>query len=237
MRLAFDEELEASGDVASSLAIEIDGEEPDASVVAREAFVEGSELVVRLSPTEAADGSSAAVYFALYAGLLSVGAADESGALGTVRAADDGACAVLDDPALFVVPSGLAFDIVSAVEGDEEAGVCAETVIEVSSFAQLRVISWVTLGEDGPVVFKHNHQFLRDTNATAADSLAQAISTGTDGAFTAVAEGRQVTITATEPHDGQLIEPTLVEGAVDDFDAAMTETVDAALASAAAMAG
>lgn len=212
VRLAFDKELAAADDVARALRVQMDGADPDAKTVAVAAQVQGSDVVVRLTPTDAADGSDPRVYFALHNGVLSVGAAEDDGGLPGVRAASGDADAVLEQPVSCLVPSGVQIEVVSSTPGSAAAGTPASAVFAVTSFAQLRCCAWVQLAPDVDPVMMHNHEFYRDTEKTCASRMAQSISSSKVG-FDAVAEGAQVTVTAREVVDGQVLEPRMLEGA------------------------
>lgn len=218
VRLRFPCALESDGDVAADLSVMLNGSPPDPKTVSVAASVEGDCVVVRLSPTEAADGSDPRVYFALSEGRLSVSARDGSGGLAHVRAAGAGAvgpCAALPDELGFTVPTGIAFDVVEQAAGDAEANVPARTRIRMTQFAQVRCCSWFSFGADFPTMMKHNHNWLRDTPATCAANLADMVNhmdeSGALG-LTAQAQGAYVELVADKAVSGQLIEPALAEG-------------------------
>ncbi len=213
VRLAFDADLEADGDVAGDLDVLLNGEEPDSRTIAVEACVEGSEVVVRLVPTEAAaGGTSSSVYYALYDGLVSVAASAENGGLAHVHAAGGSSSAVLDEAVSLTVPTGIQVGGVESVTGDAAAGVCASVSFDVQQFAQLRCCAWFSFGDSLPTVMMHNHEFLRDTQKTCAERLAQTVNASCEGQLVAQADGARVTVSAVAAVDGQELSVSLIEG-------------------------
>lgn|GEM_PF-3060356 len=242
--LTFDQDLEANGDVSGDFQVLVNGSDPDAKVMQESAEVSGRDVTIRLVPTAAADGSKDSVYFALYEGCLSVSAASSDGALTHVLAAEgDGSsaastCAVMDGSARWIVPSGVSIHVTQQTAGDSSSGTCAQTTFEVTQFAQLRCVTWLSLDASGQgvydasgsvaldsdeltdagLVLKHNHLFLRDTERGCASDLASAIESAGNGAYTAAADGVSVTVRATSAVTGQTIDPAIVEGRLADGD-------------------
>ena len=212
VRLAFDAPLEAVGSVADDLDVLVDEEPVDAKTMQLEASVDGSDVVVRLTPSSAAGGSSPTVYFALYGGLVSVGAKSADGGLAHVKAAGGGSNAVLENPRSFTVPSGIRIGSVESVAGDASSGTLASVSFSIEQFAQLRCCTWFSFGTDAPLVLMHNHEYLRDTEKTCAKRLADTVNDACGGVLAAEADGARVTVRALEPIDGQELTAAIVEG-------------------------
>lgn len=209
VRLAFDAPLEATGNVRDGLAVLVDGEEPDARTMQVSAEVEGQDVVVRLTPTAAADGSSSSTYFALYEGLVSVAPKAADGGIPQVRVQGGTSNAVAEE-ATFTVPTGFAVAEVSAQPGSAAEGVPASVDFTVTEFAQLRCCTWFDFGT-GPI-YMHNHEFLRDLPSTAAARLAQTVNARCADQLVAEADGAQVRIQAANVTDGQLLGVEILEG-------------------------
>lgn len=212
VRLAFDAPLEAAGNAADDLEVLVDEEPVDAKTMRLEASVDGSDVVVRLTPSPEAGGSSPTVYFALYGGLVSVEAKSADGGLAHVRAAGGGSNAVLGEPRSFTVPSGIRIGSVESVAGDAGSGTVASVSFTIEQFAQLRCCTWISFGTNEPLVLMHNHEYLRDTEKTCAKRLADTVNDACKGALAAEAEGARVTVRAVEAVDGQELTALIVEG-------------------------
>lgn len=212
IRMTFDGRLEADGAVADDLEVLVNGKAPDADTMATEAYVDGSDVVVRLVPTAAADGRDRSVYYAFYDGLVSVAARGEGGGLPHVKGADGSSNAVLDAPVSFTVPSGIEIRVVDGVQGDAETGTPASVSFDIEQFAQLRCCTWYSFGDDVPLVMMHNHEFLRDTVQTCADRLAETLSATYGDYYAAEADGARVTVRALDVVDGQRLSAAVVEG-------------------------
>lgn len=213
VRLTFDRALEAAGEVRDDLDVRVNGEQPDARTIAVEAAVEGSDVVVRLVPTSAADGASSSVYFALYDGLVSVAARADGGGLPHVRVEGGGSNAVLDEGASFTVPSGVRVGAVEAEAADAATGALASVSFDVEEFAQLRCVTWFSFGAGLPPVMMHNHEFLRDTPQTCAKRLADTVNANYGDDLEAEAHGARVTVRALAAADGTALGVALAEGA------------------------
>lgn len=212
VRMTFDGRLEADGTVADDLEVLVNGKAPDADTMATEAYVDGSDVVVRLVPTTAADGRDRSVYYAFYDGLVSVAARGDDGGLPHVKGAGGSSNAVLDAPVSFTVPSGIEIQVVDAVPGDAETGTPASVSFDIEQFAQLRCCTWYSFSDDLPLVMMHNHEFLRDTVQTCADRLAGTLSATYGDYYTAEADGARVTVHALDVVDGQQLSAAVVEG-------------------------
>lgn len=193
-RFTFDAPVMAAdgGSVADDFTVLVNGEAPDARTIAVSAFAEGSEVVVRLAPTES--GRSESVYFALYDGLVEVSPSLSSGALAHVLSAEGSANAVVDQGVSFTVPSGIKLSNVERAAGSVS--------FDVEQFAQLRTCAWFYFGEGLPLVKLHNHEFLRDLPQTCAQRLADTINTNYGDAFEAEADGAHVVVRAVGAADG-----------------------------------
>jgi hypothetical protein len=182
--LEFDQPVKISSDVLSDLAITVNGSAPtDAVAVGYRCAAQ--TLTITFAPSEAASqGGSSGTFFALYQGQIDIASAREDGGLPHVTGAD-GAAAVLDKPVSLVVPSGLAFETVSADETSQ--------TIRVTAVPKLRVISWISPDGGETVLLKHNHMFLDATPATCAADIADVINKAGCG-FHASATGDTVAI-------------------------------------------
>lgn len=212
VRLSFDAPIETAGNAADDLNVLVDEEPYDGSTMELDISADGSDLLVRLSPTSAANGSSASVYFALYGGLVSVSAKSPGGELAHVRAAGGGSNAVLDSEPSFTVPSGIVLGQVESTSADAAAGVPASVSFTVERFAQLRCCTWLSFGDDVPLVLMHNHEFMRDTEKTCAQRLADTVNANCEGRLTAEVDGARVTVSAASVIDGQKLVAVVVEG-------------------------
>ena len=203
VRLSFDDELSASGDVLSDLDVRLNGEQPDGKTVAVSAQVEGRDLIVRLQPSAAAaQGGSA--YFALYDGQLSIGAARADGALAHARVQGGESAAVLDRVRWFTVPSGVVLQETGASDGRD-----GRVEFEVMRFAQLRCCTWIRFSEELPSVRLHNHQFYRDTERICAQRLVDTLNETYGQWFVAECDGARVSVRSVDPSielDVQVIE-------------------------------
>ncbi|WP_449314518.1 hypothetical protein [Rubneribacter sp.] len=227
-RLAFDAPLEAAADVASDLSVLVNGQKPDARTIEVEARAEGSEVVVRLVPTAAADGSQPSVYYALYDGLVSVSAASADGALPHVRAEGGGSNAVLAEAVSFTVPTGVRVGGIQAAAADAAAGAGASVSFDVEQFAQLRCCTWFWFGEGLPLVMMHNHEFSRDLPETCAQRLADTVNAVYGDSLEADCDDARVTVRAPGAADGTELAVRVVEGAGADPGAGVTGFADAA---------
>lgn len=212
VRLTFDAPLEAAGNVADDLEVTLNGAAPDSETISVEASVEGSDVVVRLVPTASADGKQAAVYYALYDGLVQVAAKSDDGGLAHVKAAGGSSNAVLDEPVTVTVPTGIQVAVQAQTVGDAAAGTPASVTFTVEQFAQLRCCSWFYFGEGLPIVMTHNHEFARDLPSTCAQRIADTVNTNYAEWLSATCDGATITVTAAEAVDGQKMGCQLVEG-------------------------
>lgn len=214
IRLTFDRELEASGQVADDLKVLVNGEDPDSRTLSTEASVDGHDLVVRVVPTSAAaaGGASSSVYYALYDGQVSVDARAEDGGLPHVRAAGSSSNAVLDSAATFTVPSGVRLGAIHASVGDGAAGTAASVSFDIEQFAQLRCCTWYSFGDKLPAVMMHNHEFSRDTLQTCAKRLADTVNANYGDSLVAEVDGARVTVRARDVVDGQELSASVLEG-------------------------
>ena len=244
VRLTFDAPLEAAGNVADDLEVTLNGAAPDAETIAVEASVDGSDVVVRLVPTGAADGAQASVYYALYDGLVQVSAKSDDGGLAHVKAAGGSSNAVLSEPYSATVPTGIELTVDGQAAGDAATGVPASVTFSVEQFAQLRCCSWIYFGPGLPIVMTHNHEFARDLPSTCAKRIADTVNANYSEWLQASCDGAQVTVTATAVEDGQTMDAVLVEGTGADpahgvlaggADARVPETAAAAGEQAASM--
>ncbi len=216
-RIAFDAPIEAEGDVAADVDVTLNGEAPDSKTIAIEASVEGSELVVRLVPATGADGSNAAVYFALYDGDVRIAAKSADGGLPHVKAAGSSSNAVLGEPCEFTVPSGMEISVAAAGAADSAPSAVADgaqgawATIDFVQFAQLRCCTWFYLGDGLPIVMMHNHEFARDLPSTAAQRFADTVNANYGDSLVAVADGPSVTVRALSA-DAAELQPRLCEG-------------------------
>lgn len=238
LRLSFDAPLEASGDVAGDLAVTLNGKEPDAKTIDVTAQVDGSDVVVRLTPTGAADGASASVYYALYDGLVQVGAAAENGGLAHVKAAGGQSNAVIDEPLSATVPTGMLITVDGGTTGDAASGTPASVTFTVDRFAQLRCCSWLYFGPGLPIVMTHHHEFARDLPETCAERIAATVNANYGEWLSAECDGATVTVSAVAVEDGQTMDAVLVEGAgADPAHGLLAGSVDARVPETAAAEG
>ena len=228
-RLTFTSKLDATEGYANDVEVLVNGEPPDTRTVLPSVVVEGADMVVRLVPTEAAGagGSGTAVYFALYDGLVQVAAKRGDGALVHVRAAGGESNAVLEEAVTFTVPTGVAVkrveaeagaaeagadvvaDVAAEVVADDEAGIAgiaatSSVTFDVTRFAQLRCCSWFWFSDELPLVMMHNHEFLRDTERTCAERLADTANDNYGDVLVATCEGARVTVSAKDSSKGPL---------------------------------
>ena len=183
LRIPFDSELELAGNATADINVELDGQAADSKTVATEVAVQGSDLVVRLSPAQDASGISSGSYFALYQAKLAVKANSSDGALSHVTG-QDGAAAVLDQTVQATVPSGMAIKQVPSN--------AASTSVKVTKTACLRCCTWFTLGQDE--FYMHHHVFYQETPASCAHDLADQINASFPDNYKATAKGAVVTI-------------------------------------------
>lgn len=212
VRLVFDRMLEAAKDVASDFDVKVNGEYPDDATMQVTAWAEGTDVVIRLVPTAAANGEKASVYYALYDGLISIAAREADGALARVKAAEGSSNAVLDEQHTLTVPSGIEICVLSSVPGDEASLTQAACVLEVRQFAQLRCCTWLSLGEGLPTIMMHNHEFLRDTVQTCAKRMAETISSTCGSQFDVQTDGARITLRSRTVVDGQILDPCILAG-------------------------
>lgn len=191
VRLSFNKELQTTGDVLSDVQVLLNGAEPNTKTISVTGSVEGRDVVVRLVPSAAADGSSASVYFALYDGLLQIVPRNADGALGHVRGEDTTSNAVMREEFSATIPSG-----VSLVEDGEGADEGASVTFEITQFAQLRSCTWLKFSDALAPVMMHNHEFLRDTCNTCASRLTDTINATCADTLEATCEGAVVTVRA-----------------------------------------
>ena len=216
-RIAFGAPLEESGDVAADLDVTLNGEAVDGKTIAVKASVDGDELVVRLEPAAGADGSNAAVYFALYDGDVRIAAKSSDGGLDHVKAAGSSSNAVLDKACEFTAPSGMEISVAAAGEADSAPVAVADgakgpwATIDFDQFAQLRCCTWFSMGDDLPIVMMHNHEFARDLPSTAAQRFADTVNANYGDALVAAADGSSVTVRAVAAAAGPL-NPCVCEG-------------------------
>lgn len=204
--IGFDQPLEATGDVLSGLEVTLNGEAPDSRTIKVSAEVEGSQLTVRLTPTEEAanGGSGTSVYFALYDGDVTVASKRDDGGLAGVCAQGGQDNAVLSEAVTAKVPSGMTVTDVQV----EDGGVS----FAIGEFARLRCCSFFSFGEGLPVVMMHNHEFARDIARTAAERLAATINANYGDALQAQVAGEVVTVRAAAPGQPAPTTVQLVEG-------------------------
>lgn len=202
VRLTFGAPLAAEGAVADDLEVLVNGKAPDSRTVQVDARVDGTDVVVRLTPTaKAANGGS--VYFALYDGQVSVASRRDDGALPHVKAANGSSTAVLGEARVFTVPTGVQVgDVVR--EG-------SSVTFAITDFAQLRCCTWFGFDEELPLVKLHNHGFYRDTPTTVAERLAATVNANYSDAYVATSDGPNVTVTARDRSHSALV-VRLVEG-------------------------
>lgn len=214
VRLTFDRDLEASGQVADDLKVLLNGADPDSRTLSLEARVEGHDVVVRIVPTPeaAAGGASSSVYYALYDGQVSVAARAEDGGLPHVRAAGFSSNAVLEPETTFTVPSGVRLGAIQASAGDAATGTAASVSFDIQQFAQLRCCTWYSFGEGFPAVMMHNHEFSRDTLQTCAKRLADTVNANYGDSLSAEADGARVTVRTRDVVDGQELSASVLEG-------------------------
>lgn len=209
-RLAFDKPVKASGDVSGDLAITIDGASLDTKTMAVSAVADGSDLVVTITPAKDAKGPDSGVYFACYQGDLSIASKRGDGSLPSVTSAD-GSTAVIDTPATFLIPSGVTIRVDDEKAGSAESATPASATFTVTQFAQIRCCTWIQLAP-GERAYKHNHDFLRDTEKGCASDIASVIESSFGDKYTVAVDGATVTLTARDIVDGQTIEPEVCEG-------------------------
>lgn len=212
VRLSFDEVLEASGDVAGDVRVLLNGEEPNAQTVSCQVYVEGNDVVVRLSPAAGAGETSTGVYFALYDGLVSVAAAADDGGLPHVKIAGGSSNAVITEQVSFTVPSGVEIGAIEAVAAADASDGLASVSFDVTRFAQLRCCTWIAFGDGAPIVMMHNHEFARDTEKTCAQRLVETINTNYGDSLSAECDGARVTVRAVDASIASL-SPVLIQGA------------------------
>lgn len=209
VRLRFDAPLEAKGDVRDDLVITVDGDDPDTRTMQVAAQVEGSDVIVRLTPTQEADGRSKSVYFALYEGVVEVAPRAHDGALVRVHASGGQSNAVAQAVS-FTVPTGIEVANVNTGAGDLATGRAASVEFDVTQFAQLRCCTWFDFGT-GPF-YMHNHEFWRDLPSTTANRLAQTVNAHFADSLVAHADGAHVRIEAIDVVDGQQLGVEILEG-------------------------
>lgn len=212
VRLEFDTQLEDASDVADDFRLTLNGSDIDTNTMQVEAYVQGSEVVVRLVPTSAADGSNSSLYYALYDGLICLEAASDTGGLARVRAAEGTSNAVLEDVVEFTTPSGMQLSLVDSGIGDTAEGQAAWVSFDIVQYAQLRTCAWFWFSDDLPIVMMHNHEFLRDLPETAAERLVETINELYGEDLEASCDGARVTVWAKQVVDGQELGASLCEG-------------------------
>lgn len=210
VRIAFDAELEAQGNVADDFDVLVNGEAPDARTMQVSAEVQGRDVVVRLLPSEQAEQRSGSLYFALYDGLVEVAPRNADGSLARVKAQDGSSNAVMDGAVRGTVPSGVVIAGVQALEGTAERP--AEVSFAVQQTASLRCCTWLSFGEGLPAVKLHNHEFTRDFPETVAARLADTINADCEDALEAQADGSVVTVRARTAQEGQRLDAAVIEG-------------------------
>ena len=213
VRVAFDAQISASGDVADDFEVLLNDEPIDEDAIAFSVSASGEAITFTFSPAESASTgpSGGGSYFAVYAGKVTIEAARDDGALAHV-AGVSGSCAVLDEPIEGTLPSGLAIEVTERVEGSEASGTLAQTTFEVTSPALVRAITWFSPDGGQTLLLKHNHEFASASAEDCAEDLASLVNDDASLGLVATATGTMVTLTAQQACDGQLIEPVIVEG-------------------------
>ena len=213
VRVAFDAQISASGDVADDFEVLLNDEPIDEDAIAFSVSASGEAITFTFSPAEGASTgpSGGGSYFAVYAGKISISPEREDGALAHV-AGVSGSNAVLDEPIEGTLPSGLAIEVTEQVEGSEASGTLAQTTFEVTSPALVRAITWFSPDGGQTLLLKHNHEFSGASAEDCAEDLAQLVNDDASLGLVATATGTMVTLTAQQACDGQLIEPVIVEG-------------------------
>lgn len=222
--VTFDEPINASGDISGDVSLLVNGKAPDASVVKTDVRANATGITVTLSPADSASrGAVAGQLFALYQAQFSLASTRSDGVLAHVTGAS-GSNAVLDRPIEGTLPSGLSISVDSQREGSAAENVRAQTTFTVTSPALARVITWFSPDGGQTVLLKHNHNFAQSDAQDCAADLAKVVNAQTGLGMVAQAQGAQVTLTASEEVDGQVISPCVVEGvgvAGGQYDASM----------------
>jgi hypothetical protein len=224
-RLVFDRPLVLKGDALDGLELTLNGAPLDTRVIAVAAELEGDRtLCVRLSPAEGTGDTASARYFALYEGALSIAGRDASGgvarltgAAGQTGAATGQANAVIEQPLLLQIPSGLVIEPVESVTGEASSGTVARASFRVATVPGIRAVSWFEFEPGGERVLVHNHEFISYLDGEAgreryASYLVEPLKRGLGSNYSVSAQGDTVTISAREARDGQVIAPAVVEG-------------------------
>lgn len=212
IRVEFDQAITATGDVADDFVLLVNGEQPDSATVQLDVLASAQAVTFTLRPADGVtSGPSSGSYFALYAAQFSLAAASEDGALPSI-VGTSGSCAVLADAIEGTLPSGLAIEVLSQREGSQADGIAAQTVVQVSSPALARVITWFSPDGGTTKLVKHNHNFATADASNCAADIASVVNDASGLGLVASASGDTVTLTATSVADGQVIEPVIVEG-------------------------
>ena len=100
-------------------------------------------------------------------------------------------------------------EVGAEVVADDEAGIAdiaatSSVTFDVTRFAQLRCCSWFWFSDELPLVMMHNHEFLRDTERTCAERLADTVNDNYGDVLAATCEGARVTVSAKDPSKGPL---------------------------------
>lgn len=207
--VTFDRQISADGDIAGDFKLLLNGKEPDAATIKVDARASANAVTFTLSPSDSASkGAGAGQYFALYQAQFSLSAAREDGALAHIGGAT-GSTAVLPEAITGTLPSGLAIDVTAQKTG--AADEAAQVTFTVTSPAKARVITWFSPDGGQTVLLKHNHAFAQASAEDAAADLAKVINAANIHLM-ATARGAEVTVTATEAVEGQVINPIVMEG-------------------------
>ncbi len=205
----FDRQISADGDVSDDFKLLLNGKEPDAATIKVDARASANAITFTLRPSDSASkGAGAGQYFALYQAQFSLASARDDGALSHISGAS-GSTAVLSGEISGTLPSGLAIDVTAQRQGTSD--VPAQATFTVTSPAKARVITWFSPDGGQTVLLKHNHTFAQASAEDAAADLAKVVNAANAGLM-ATARGAEVTITAAEAVEGQVISPVVVEG-------------------------
>ncbi len=211
IRLAFDQAISATGNIADSFELRLNDEAVDTRVIAVEVQASGEAVTFTLRPTADALGVGKGAYFALYQGAFSISSARSDGVLSSITGMS-GAQAVLDEPISGTLPSGLALVVEEQIPAQSATGIPAQTTFRVTSPALVRCVTWFSPDGGSTKLLKHNHTFTDADASDAAADLARVINEASDLGLVARAQGDQVTLTATKVVEGQVISPCIVEG-------------------------
>ncbi len=211
IRLDFDQPVTVDQNVLDDFELLVNGAAPDPSTVAVEARGDATGITIAMRPSPEAKGVGAGAYFALYQADVSLASKDAGGALPSIRGAD-GSAAVMADVVRGVFPSGAVLEVTDQTAGDAAAGRCAAATFVITSPATIRAITWFSPDGGQTKVLKHNHTFASQTAQEFAADLAKAVNSCSGAGVVATARGDEVTLRASSPVDGQVLEPIFVEG-------------------------